>query len=357
MRKCKRLAAVLLCGTSLLVNPAYAFWPVFDFTEIVPILEQIKTTKESLDESQETISNVNKTREAIGGVGNVNGYMEDIETSDKEEVIAFSNKTSKTHEESVQLASLAPQIIAGAFSSVTTAQANSINSFVDTVEGKIFKTPTSQSIVVSYNDIQPLLFVEEEEEEEVSAKSIEVKQEELATELNAVMTENKQLAVELNDILESLLTSLNQAAIANNASLAELDNVVKNTNIIQDADKERLKKQIEALSVKQQDMADRTTALIEDIQNNYNETYNNVIKDGTGNYVKTAVAYLRGDEEKETVAEAGQKLKKEIGELNVVLNGDNLNEIEATTKEILLETEKLKEEMQELLTANSNNKK
>lgn len=349
MKKSKRSAAVLLCGMCLLVKPAYAFWPVFDFSEIVPVFQQIKTAKDSITEAQASLTMLNETKKSIGGVGSIASFSESLAVPNLKDIAAFSGKVSDAQQDTVQIASAAPQIIAGAFSSVTAAQAGSVREFVDNIESKIFKSPASQAIMVSYNDILPFAFIEEEEEEVVSDEKIKAKQDELIFELNAVMDENKQLATELNDILASLLTSLNQAAAANNASLAELDGVIKNTNVIQADDKGRLKIRIEALSVKQQNMTDRATSLIEEIQNNYNEEFNRVIKDGTGNYVKTAVAYLKGDEEKASVMTAGDKLKNQVMALNVVSNGENLNEIEAESKDILKETEKLKEEMREML--------
>ncbi len=352
MKKSKRSAAVLLCGISLLIKPAYAFWPVFDFTEIVPVFQELKTAKDTIDNAQNSLTQLNETKKAIGGIGSVASFSPQLDTFETEDMFAFSGKASQTHEETVQIASAAPQIIAEAFSSVTAAQAESIRDFVENIEGKIFKKTSPQAFMISSNDILPPSFIEEEEEEEVSDKAVKTRQDELAVELNAVMTENKQLAVELNDILESLLTSLNQAAAANKVSLAELDGAVKNTNVIKDEDKDRLKMQIEALGLKQQSVTDRAAALIEDIQNSYNEEYSRIIKDGTGNYIKTAVAYLKGDEEKKAVETAGEKLKKEAALLNVVVGSDSLTEIEAASQDILAETEKLKTQMQEMLKSN-----
>lgn len=351
MRRSKRSAAVLLCGISLLVKPAYAFWPVFDFTEIVPILQQVKTGKDSVDTIRNSLNSMNETKKAIGGIGSLASFSPNLFDDSITGMAELSGNASQTNQGAIQIASATPEIVEQAVSGTFLRHSETINSFVDEVQKKIFKNQTQNELVISYNDLSSVvsLYEEEEEEEEISDKSNKETHEALTLALNNVLSENKKLATELNDILETLLTVLNRAATVNTTSLAELKNAVKITKVISNEDKDILEKRIEALSEKQQNVTDRAAAIIENIKDNYNEEYGRTIKDGTGNYVKIATAYVNGDEEKSAVEEAGKKLKQDVASLAVVSDGENLKAIETISKDILAEAETLKAEMEEIL--------
>ncbi len=352
MRKSKRSAAVLLCGISLLIKPAYAFWPVFDFTEIVPVLQQVSAGKDTVDTIRKSLTSMNETKKAIGGIGSIGSFSENLSLTDASGILALSEQVGETNKGTTELASVTSKVVNQAVSEKLSVHAESINKFVGKIEKTIFKN--NNEIIVSYNDysVLNLKYEEEEEEEEVSNKTSMAKQEKLMTALNAVMDENKQTATELNDILETLLTVLNRAATVNTASLTELKTVVTETKIIKDEDKVDLKQRIDALSEKQQDVADKAAIIIEDIQNNYNEKYNQIIKDGTSNYIKAASAYVHGDEDKKAVEDIGEKLKQDAASLNIASDSESLKDIELVAKDILAETEVLKAEMAEILKKN-----
>ncbi len=355
MRRSKRSAVVFLCGISLLIKPAYAFWPVFDFTEIVPILQQIQAGKKSIDSIRSSLASMDETKKAIGGVGSLGSFSDDLFSNTVSDILALSNQVTEMNEGTTQIASVSPQIVNQAVADTISSHAESINNFVDEVRKKIFKNQTQHEIVISYNDLIPWDVVYEEEEEEVSTKKSNEEQEALIKALDLVMAENKQIATELNDTLETLLTVLNRAATTNTSSLVELKTVVKEAKVINDVDKEALKKRIDILSEKQQDVTDRAAALLENLQQNYNEKYNQVIKDGTENFVKASIAYVRGDEEKGVVEETGQKLKQDAAAINIVLDNKELKKIELISKDILAEAETLKTEMEQILKKNKKN--
>ena len=57
MGKCKRHTAIILCCASFLINkPAYAFWPVLDFGEIIPIVSNVTTSLDSLSQTKSQLT-------------------------------------------------------------------------------------------------------------------------------------------------------------------------------------------------------------------------------------------------------------------------------------------------------------
>ena len=83
MGKCKRQIAILCCCFSLFLNkPAYAFWPVFDFGEIIPIVQNVTTTVDSLSAAKEQLAQLEGALKAIGeSIDTINQFSQELQKS------------------------------------------------------------------------------------------------------------------------------------------------------------------------------------------------------------------------------------------------------------------------------------
>ena len=83
MGECKRQIAILCCCFSLFLNkPAYAFWPVFDFGEIIPIVQNVTTTVDSLSAAKEQLAQLEGALKAIGeSIDTINQFSQELQKS------------------------------------------------------------------------------------------------------------------------------------------------------------------------------------------------------------------------------------------------------------------------------------
>ena len=80
MRRYKRVLAVAFCCAFLSIKPASAFWPVFDFQEIVPIYSQVSSSINSLKSVKDQLKSLTEVLDAIGKeIGSVANFAKDIE--------------------------------------------------------------------------------------------------------------------------------------------------------------------------------------------------------------------------------------------------------------------------------------
>ena len=66
MRRFNRLCAVVVCCAMLFSMPAKAFWPVFDFTEIAPVISQVSTGIERVRNLKDQLLEMKNNLKAIG---------------------------------------------------------------------------------------------------------------------------------------------------------------------------------------------------------------------------------------------------------------------------------------------------
>ena len=80
MGKCKRHTAIILCCASFLINkPAYAFWPVLDFGEIIPIVSNVTTSLDSLSQTKSQLTELKNSLKAIGdSIDTISQFSQDL---------------------------------------------------------------------------------------------------------------------------------------------------------------------------------------------------------------------------------------------------------------------------------------
>ncbi len=348
MKKSKQSSAVLCLGVLLSVNAAYAQWPVFDFQEIVPISKDVKTGVDTIKDLKEQIGEMNKTLNAIGKEAKtVASFSQNISANGSGNAKSAAEEVQTASSNSAAITSQTAETVSDTTTSTINTQKNIVNDYVDQASQIAGIGNNSQNMLnknVSNKEI--FSYEEEEEEEEISiAGNIE----ELSRIQNEVQAEQKQLAVELNDILETQLTMLNKASAENMAAFEELDKILQNLPQLSPSDKNRLHSRIEEISQKQRENTDWAVRIVESAKENYNREYNKVIKDGINNYTKIVIAYTKGDDSKENVIAAGNKLKEETAAINVTPASSVLTELQNAVVEINKDVENLVSEIDNIL--------
>lgn len=348
MKKSKQSSAVLCLGVLLSVNAAYAQWPVFDFQEIVPISKDVKTGVDTIKDLKEQIGEMNKTLNAIGKEAKtVASFSQNISANGSGNAKSAAEEVQTASSNSAAITSQTAETVSDTTTSTINTQKNIVNDYVDQASQIAGIGNNSQNMLnknVSNKEI--FSYEEEEEEEEISiAGNIE----ELSRIQNEVQAEEKQLAVELNDILETQLTMLNKASAENIAAFEELDKILQNLPQLSPSDKNRLHSRIEEISQKQRENTDWAVRIVESAKENYNREYNKVIKDGINNYTKIVIAYTKGDDSKENVIAAGNKLKEETAAINVTPASSVLTELQNAVVEINKDVENLVSEIDNIL--------
>lgn len=355
MRKYKHYILMLFGGMLMLPQTTYAFWPVFDFTEIVPIYEDITDGLTTINDLKSQLNIKNLTLDAIGK--EMNSFASFGEGTKKSS--GSGKKSVKTNVQTIKVNETKTK---GATQKTTTAadltvntQKNIASDYVDQTQKVIDvqdSEKTSFNIVsepfqISANTItNNNIFEEEEEEEEQELSAIE---EEINMLQTMAVSEQKQLATEFNDILDTQLTILNQSASDNEKALNGLSRTVLQMKKINQDDKEKLQDKIAQIAKRQRDANDWAIRIVESVKENYNKEYNAQIKDGMNNYTKVVIAYIRGDATRESVIAAGEMLKKNINAINVTPDSGVLNELYNKMADIRAEVENLEAEVDGIL--------
>lgn len=354
MRKYKHYHIIVLFGGILLfAETAYAFWPVFDFTEIIPIGKDVKSGIDTVKELKNQLNMKDGTLNAIGRETNSFAmFGKGVKKSSGSGKKSANNALSTTQNGENATKETTTETSNAASSTVNTQQEmvdDYVNQTQDILGGaQKLKTPEkSFPFIMSENTVgQNIVFEEEEEEEEVDTKAVE---EEIRVLQSASLAEHKQLAVELNDILDTQLTLLNKSATDNMNALTALDTAIQQQKKISQDNKRNLQEKILQISERQRKTSDWAIRIVESVKENYNKEYNNAIKDGINNYTKVVMAYIRGDASHESMINAGEKLKKSVKLINVTPDAGVLNELYKETADVRSDVEKLVAEVNEIL--------
>lgn len=392
MRKSRHFLAILMSGLFLFDAPMAYCWPVFDFGENPQIITDVKNEIKTIKEMRDQLVQVNEIRKRIGD--NVNSLMdftknfkENLEQAVEETVNKVGEGVgdlSGQTDENIQTGSQSTQ-------ETTETQADVVDEYVDDVEDIINEDDSpnfdgnngytsSPNVYTSFpntsynkpqytsspnvsrpytsssngylpytsssNSITFSGYEEEEEEEEVKMATTEDIVKEL---LRKMQDKQEQLAIELNDNLDSLINMQNISAKRSIDNLKDLDTLILRASKINETDKAKLHQQINSLISKQEDVWDSSVRILETVKENYNKEYNENIKDGVNNYTKLVIAHLHGDINKDEIKRAGKKLKEKVHQINVMPNKAVLAELNRASENLYQDTENLKKEINRIL--------
>ena len=396
MVKSKLFKCVILSCAIISYKPAQAFWPVMDFGEIPEIVSNVTTSSASLSENigqltklkealkamgesidnlaqfgqdlRNTVSNIQDvTNSAVDGVNEISGA--DIEVPD-----SVNNGFDMTNN---VLGEGLDGVINDTQDALNTGenmidQGNSgITSFQETAkkadEGmkkleekneaekakREKKKQEEEKAKQQEQNQQTTEPVEEEEEEEEIPDNSETEglQEEIMANIEAYEEDSKQIIAQMNDILDTSINTLNKSAKKIDEILENWENSVKETEQLEQNDKDILSKKIADLRIKQQNLSDKRIALIENAKENYNAECQSKLLDGISNYKKAIESYFRGDITKENLTKQGEDLKTVMVQMDTLIDKDTIaqqrkefNNIKEEMQAIALEINKKKKQ-------------
>ncbi len=349
MRKSKQYRAILsLCAYLFAFDAVALGIPTFDIIEDVPmVFKDLKTDIDTLKDLKKQIDEMKKTLNAIGSeIGSIAGFLQGFVQDLNDMVDTFNNVIS--------VGENLTNTIGQATSSVSNAIQNTVNN-QQGITGD-YVNQTQQTIGIGNHPSgnskdrpgSRSVLIEEEEEEEID---ISEQEKEIFLLQKETADEQKQLAIELNDILDNQLTMLNEAVAKNTASLLKLQTSIETAEEITKQDKEKIKEEISEILEKYKDVGNWAANIIEQAKENYNKEYNAKIKDGINNYTKIVIEYIKGDSSQDAVIIAGEKLKNDVNAINVTPDSSVLKEVNATVASLQKDTENLIKKITEIVDA------
>ena len=320
---------VSLCFCLLFMKPAKAFWPVFDFTEIIPVYSQVSTGVDQLKNLKEQIKELEETLKSIGkGVNNLSSFAKDISDFVDDVSKAVDNATSVVNENLASNNKIEENMedLAGDVADANGELANSVTESANDIilgennNGRLAE-PRGERLsikIAPQTDIEEGILIEEEEEEEVSKEEERAQIEKINETINFALEEGKAISIQFNDVLDVSINTIHQNIEKNNAIMDNMVSVIYKAENLTEEEKESIKKEIELLKQRQENLSINIIGIIEGIKGNYNKMYKDRIEDGYNNYKKVAVSYILGDKTKEDFIKSGTKLKENINAINIL---------------------------------------
>lgn len=336
MGKCKRHTAIILCCASFLINkPAYAFWPVLDFGEIIPIVSNVTTSLDSLSQTKSQLTELKNSLKAIGdSIDTISQFSQDLRNN-LNDIADIANESAGIVNDNLGTNIDIQNGVTDVIDKVNNVQSGLVNNVVEQTQGALDQADgmadkatsgidTAQKTGKDAEDLlnkvqektqKPNTDTEKSGSQGISGSS--ALREEIKAGFAVARDENKKMAEQLNDVMDASVSALNKTTEESRLALEKLAQAVRDTDRLDKQDKEVLEKKIGELQVRQQRLADRMIAVAESAKEEYNLEYQNKIADGIDNYEKVIERYLRGDASREEVISAGEKLKEDAALLNV----------------------------------------
>ena len=148
--------------------------------------------------------------------------------------------------------------------------------------------------------------------------------------------------VQMNDVLDASINTLNNAASKTKETLESLRKTITLVEDTDQATKDKIINQIDELIQKQEKLSDSSIEVMERVKENYNKEYQKKLIEGIDNYKKVITQHFKGDADIEEVKKVGEKLKEDIAKINIKVDTETLENIQR-------ETEGIKASMQEIV--------
>lgn len=324
MTKTKQGLAVVLCGLWILCKPAYALYPVFDFGEVIPVSSEVTTMAESLKNAKKQLMDIIDTKNAIGFGKRMAVFQKALAKID-------------TVTQSVKSATSVNKIL-DQQKSISSAIHNTVNSQV-LKQAKVVTTAVDQ-VQTAINDgkIKP-------EIEEVSKDEAKEYVSNMFSDIN---DENKRIATEINDTLDSTLNTFNNNAEKNHQTLTELSEILEQDENIEPEKKKELQNKLDNIIQKERALTDKGASIVEAEKDKYEGEYKTKVVDGINNYQKTVNAYIEGVISKDGVVEEGAQLKQAMENFEIKPDQTVLDSYQQEATDLGNEIDALAEEIKQL---------
>lgn len=352
MKLSKQHYAIFICSISLLAKPAWAFWPVFDFSEIIPIGSEVKTGLEALEQAKSQMEKLDEGLKGIGStINTVAAFSQDLSKiyDDIQEKTSHSTGTVNDNlDNNKDILDDVTDVLDG----TEDTHGDLVGQFVDQTENVLKNNGQKQSQLQTPKEIK-LAFLEdidiEEEEEEEEVSSTDTFKDDILASFDSIKEENAQIYVQTNDQLDLAISRLNSLAETNQKAFAELKQSLEKTNKLSQQNKNSLKKQIDELAKKEQELSEWGIDIVESAKQSYNRQYKEKIEDGLNNYKKVILAYLNGNVDKSDVINIGQELKLNVASINAAPDKSVVKKYRQETVIVQNETNKLKKDIEKML--------
>lgn len=380
MVKSKLFKCVILSCAIISYKPAQAFWPVMDFGEVPEIVSSVTTGSASLNANIEQLTKLKDAFKAMGdSIDNLAQFGQDLRNT-VTDIKDVATDTVDGVNENLGTDIEIPETVNKGFEITDKALGDGLNDVINDTQNALDTgddiIDKGNSGIISFENAakkadegmkkleekneaerakqqeqqntEPV--EEEEEEEEIPEASISDSQEDIMVNLEAFEEESKQIIAQMNDLLDTSISTLNKSAKSTDKILENLERTVKETEQLEQSDKDMLAKKIADLRTKQQNLSDRNIAMIENAKESYNQECQNKLLDGISNYKKAIEGYFRGDVAKKDIIKQGADLKIAIAQINTSIDKKAIAE---QSKEI----ENIKAEMQAIVSEINTKKK
>ena len=295
MGKCKRHTAIILCCASFLINkPAYAFWPVLDFGEIIPIVSNVTTSLDSLSQTKSQLTELKNSLKAIGdSIDTISQFSQDLRNN-LDDIADIANESAGIVNDNLGTNIDIQNGVTDVIDKVNNVQSGLVNNVVEQTQGALNQADgmadkatsgidTAQKTGKDAEDLlnkaqektqkpntdteksgsqgisgssapvssQPEAVEEEEEEEEIpDINDMVALREEIKAGFAVARDENKKMAEQLNDVMDASVSALNKTTEESRLALEKLAQAVRDTDRLDKQDKEVLEKKIGEAAVR-----------------------------------------------------------------------------------------------------------
>ncbi|MBO5038181.1 MAG: hypothetical protein J6C85_01815 [Alphaproteobacteria bacterium] len=351
MKLNKRHYAIVICGVSLLAKPALALWPVFDFTEIIPVNSEISTVLDGLRQAKSQKDQLNQGLAAIGSSAKtIASYGQDFSTINNG-IKESSGQSANTVNNNLNNNKNAVGEVSGTLGNTQNSHQGLTGQFVDQTENILNNRGYSHSQLQLHSEIK-LAFLEnisiEEEEEEEEVTSTDSLKDDILLSFDSFKEENDQIRIETNDMLDLTINNLNSSAKINQKAFEDLKNALAQTDKLSPQNKNDLQEEIETLAKKEQKLSEWGIDIVESAKESYNRQYKEKIEDGLNNYKKVIIAYLNGNAERADITAVGNEFKINAASINAAPDVGVIKKYQQETVMVQNELSKLKEEIEKI---------
>ena len=159
---------------------------------------------------------------------------------------------------------------------------------------------------------------EEEEEEEITEDEEAQTIEAIKENIDFALKESKSLNVQFNDVLDISMNTIYQNIASNNKTIDNMIFVINKAENLTEEDKTTVKKEIESIKQRQENLSVNLVDIINGMKESYNTSFKSKIEDGYKNYEKVAIAYVKGDVDEEEFMLAGTMMEKDIHSIDII---------------------------------------
>lgn len=384
MVKNKLFKFIILSCAIISNKPAQAFWPVMDFGEVPQIISSVTVAGGSLNQNIGQLIELNDALKAMGtSIDNLAQFGQDLRST----VTDIKDVTNSAVDGVNEISGAdieTPEIINNGFDTTNDLLGEGLDGVINDTQnalntgekmidkgnsGMTSFQETAQKVNEGMKKLEeknesekakreqkkqeqqnsePV--EEEEEEEEIPDTSVADLQEEIIVNLETFEEDSKQIIAQMNDLLDTSISTLNKSAKSTDKILENWERAVKETEQLEQNDKDNIAKKIADLRTKQQNLSDKNIALIVNAKEAYNIECQSKLLDGINNYKKIIESYFRGDISKENVIQEGNNLKITVAQINAFIDKQA---IEQQRKEI----DNIKAEMRAIATEINTKKK